>query len=58
MGSQFPAFCRNVMPSSDLVDKGFVVLCSKGKAIPVQASYRPIGFQEVEALPDFETVGT
>jgi len=33
----------------DLVDKLFVSLCSKGKAIPVQVYYRPIGLQEVEA---------
>jgi hypothetical protein len=33
----------------DLVDKWFVVLCNKVKAIPVQAYYRPIGFQELEA---------
>jgi len=42
----------------NLVDKEFVVLCSKGKAIPVQTSSMPIGFQEVEALPDFKTVCT
>jgi len=29
----------------------------EGKAIPVQAYYKPTGLQEVE-VPDFETVGS
>jgi len=33
------------------------LMTSTDKAIPVQAYYRPRGFQKLR-LPDFETVGT